>query len=278
MLDTIGLEPFVKLDKDLKKAATTLTPNEARYLVDAYYQVQGYRIRFGNQIRALSESGEPHDLIRWMYANTEGLEKNIQSALDKYSKSNVVGTWARSIIGIGPVLAAGLLAHIDITKAPTAGHLWSYAGMNPEASWDKGQKRPWNADLKRLCWLIGESFVKVQANERDVYGKIYAERKKLEQEANEAGKYAEQAAAELQKKHYSKDTEAYKYYSIGKLPPAHIHARAKRYAVKLFLAHVQHVWYEVEYGTPPPKPYALTHLDHAHMIEPPGWPMENKER
>src|SRR5258707_6949760 len=88
MLDTVGLEPFVKLDKDLKKAATTLTPNEARYLVDAYYQVQGYRIRFGNQIRALSESGEPHDLIRWMLTNAEGLENNIQRALDSYSKSN----------------------------------------------------------------------------------------------------------------------------------------------------------------------------------------------
>ncbi len=273
MLDTVGLEPFVKLDKDLKKAATTLTPNEARYLVDAYYQVQGYRIRFGNQIRALSESGEPHDLIRWMYANTDGLEKNIQSALDKYSKSNVVGKWARSIIGIGPVLAAGLLAHIDITKAPTVGHIWSFAGLNPNANWEKGQKRPWNADLKVICWKIGESFVKFQNNERDVYGKLYVARKQQEQERNEAGAFADQAALLVKK--VGKDTEAYKAYAQGKLPPAHINERAKRYAVKLFLSHLHWVWYETEYGTLPPKPYVLEHMGHVDLLKPPNWPMED---
>ena len=272
MLDAIELEPFVRLDKDLKKAATTLTPDEARYLVDAYYQIQGYRIRFGNQIRALSESGEPHDLIRWMYSNTEGLEKNIQSALDKYSKSNVVGKWARSIIGIGPVLAAGLLAHIDITKAPTVGHIWSFAGLNPNASWEKGQKRPWNAELKVICWKIGESFVKVQNNERDVYGKLYVARKAQEQERNAAGAFAEQAALLVKK--VGKETEAYKAYSQGKLPPAHINERAKRYAVKMFLSHLHWVWYETEYGTLPPKPFVIEHMGHTDLLKPPNWPME----
>lgn len=37
MLDELTvLEPFVKLDKDLKNAAATLSPSEARYLVDSY--------------------------------------------------------------------------------------------------------------------------------------------------------------------------------------------------------------------------------------------------
>jgi len=273
MLDTVGLEPFVKLDKDLRTAAQVLSSGEARFMVDAYYQVQGYRIRFGNQIRALSESGEPHDLIRWMYSNTEGLEKNIQSALDKYSKSNVVGKWARSIIGIGPVLAAGLLAHIDITKAPTVGHIWSFAGLNPNASWEKGQKRPWNAELKVICWKIGESFVKVQNNERDVYGKLYVARKAQEQERNEVGAFAEQAAALVKK--VGKETEAYKAYAQGKLPPAHINERAKRYAVKMFLSHLHWVWYETEYGTLPPKPFVIEHMGHVDLLKPPNWPMED---
>jgi len=273
MLDTVQLEPFVKLDKDLKHAAQTLSADEARYLVDAYYQIQNYRIRFGNQIRALSESGEPHDLIRWMHTNAEGLENNIQRALDSYSKSNVVGKWARSIVGIGPVLAAGLLAHIDITKAPTVGHIWSFAGLNPNANWEKGQKRPWNAELKVICWKIGESFVKVQNNERDVYGKLYVARKQVEQERNEAGEFADQAAALVKK--VGKDTEAYKAYSQGKLPPAHINQRAKRYAVKLFLSHLHWVWYETEYGTLPPKPYVIEHGGHVDLLTPPNWPMED---
>ncbi len=36
-----------------------------------------------------------------------------------------------------------------------------------------------------------------------------------------------------------KSTEAYGHYSTGHLPPAPIDARARRWTVKLFLAHIQ---------------------------------------
>ena len=58
------------------------------------------------------------------------------------------------------------------------------------------------------------------------------------------------------------------------LPPAHIHARAKRYAVKLFLSHWHHVAYMIEYdGQEPPKPYILNQDGHTHFLAPPNWPM-----
>jgi Transposase IS116/IS110/IS902 family len=277
-LQPAQLEPFTKLDKDLKTAATTLTAHEARFLVDSYYSIQGYRIRFGNQIRAMSESGEPHELTRWMYANVEGLESNVKKALDTYSKAQTVGQWARSIPGIGPVIASGLLAHIDITKAPTSGHIWSFAGLAVGQVWEKGQKRPWNADLKKLCYLLGESFVKVQNRPNDIYGHVFADRKKLEQEANGYLFYAEQAADTLKARRIGKDTDAYKAYAQGILPPAHIHARARRYAVKLFLAHLHDVWYEVHYKEKPPRPYIIEHLGHVHFISPPNWPMKDSEQ
>jgi hypothetical protein len=181
--------------------------------------------------------------------------------------------WARSIVGIGPVISAGLLAHIDITKAPTVGHIWRYAGLDPTQSWEKGQKRPWNARLKTLCWKIGESFVKVSGNEKDIYGKVYKERKEIETARNEKLEFSEQAIAILGKKRFGADTQAKKFYEQQMLPPAHIHARAKRYAVKLFLSHLHHVWWEVQTGEKPPKPYVLTHMGHAHYIAPPNWPM-----
>jgi hypothetical protein len=43
----------------------------------------------------------------------------------------------------------------------------------------------------RLCFLIGESFVKVSNNERDVYGKVYRARKEREVTRNAAGDYAD---------------------------------------------------------------------------------------
>ena len=137
----------------------------------------------------------------------------------------------------------------------------------------EGEKRPWNGSLKRLCWLIGESFTKVSNNENDVYGKVYRERKELEVSRNEAGLFADQAAASLAKKNWRADTATRKHYESGKLPPARIHLRAQRYAVKLFLSHLHHVMFWLEFGEQPPKPYILTRPEHVHFIAPPNWPM-----
>src|SRR3990167_8778391 len=186
------LNPITRLSRDLKEAAATLSPDEARYLVDAYYQIQEYRKAASNQVRSLVEAKEPHAVILWLAEQNESLEGQIKRALDRWSDANAVGQWAKSIVGIGPVISAGLLAHIDIAKAPTVGHIWRFAGLDPTVSWDKGQKRPWNASLKTLCWKIGESFVKVSNMEKDVYGKVYQQRKELEAVNNDAGKFGEQ--------------------------------------------------------------------------------------
>lgn len=271
----IDMEPVQRLTRDLKQAAVTLSADEARYLVDYYYTMQGDRIRSAHQGRTLEEAGEPHDVVSWLGTNTGILEQQVKRALDAYTDSLVVGRWAKSITGIGPIIAAGLSAHIDITKAPTVGHIWRFAGLDPTVRWEKKTKRPWNASLKTLTWKIGESFVKVSGNDADVYGKLYLKRKIVEVERNAAGLFAEQAEAKLATTKIGKDTEARKHYEAGHLPPGHLHARAKRWAVKLFLAHWHHVAHEAHYGMPPVKPYILTEAGgHAHFIAPPNWPME----
>jgi hypothetical protein len=197
------------------------------------------------------------------------LENQIKRALEKYAKSIVVGNWALAQKGIGPIITAGLLAHIDIERAPTVGHIWRFAGLDPTQSWEKGKKRPWNASLKTLCWKIGESFVKVSNKDDAFYGELYKVRKELETKRNERNEFSEQATKKLQTTKIGKDTDAYKYYSRGQLPPAHIHARAKRYAVKMFLSHFHDVWYRDFFKTAPPKPFAIDHLGHAHYLPPP---------
>lgn len=256
------------LRRDLKMAAKTLSSQEARYLVDMYYLMQEDRKRTHNQVRAME--GEPTAVIAWLADNCRRMENWVKGALDAYSANHPVGEWARSIHGIGPVIAAGLLAHIDITRAPTAGHIWSFAGLVPGQKWEKGERRPFNAALKTLCWKIGESFVKVSGNEKAFYGQIYLQRKALEVQRNEAGAFEEQAAEKLKKFRIGKDTDAYKHYSNGRLPPAHLHSRAKRYAVKLFLAHYHETAYREQHGKAPPNPYPVAHLDHAHIISAPS--------
>ena len=255
---------------DATAAAAELGPQEARFLVDMYYIVQNDRIRAGNQFQAITRADEPAFFEGWLRESMESVEVSIQKILDAYSISHPVGKWMRGICGIGPVIASGFLAHIDITQAPTVGHIWRFAGLDPTVEWGKGEKRPWNASLKTLCWKLGESFVKVSNNDSDFYGKIYASRKAEEIVKNDAGAFAEQAKAKLERGKFSRDTKAKAAYESGKLPPGHVHARAKRYAVKLFLAHLHHVWYVHHYGKQPPLPYAIAQLGHAHMIEPPG--------
>jgi len=262
-------EAIQKLSRDLRAAARDLGVREARYFVNTYYDLQDYRIASANQQRKLLEGKEPSEFMGWLNTNLEVLESQIKGMLDKWSSNQPMGVWARNVCGIGPVISSGLLANIDITKAPTVGHIWRFAGLDPTVKWVKGEKRPWNASLKRLCWLAGESFVKVSANPRDIYGKVYLERKEYERGRNERGELAEQArerVASAKARRVKLDPGLVELLESGKLPAAALHARSKRYAVKLFLSHWWEEAYRQHYETAPPLPYPISHLGHVHKI------------
>jgi hypothetical protein len=259
-------EPLNRLTRDLIKATTTMSEQEARYLVDAYYLMQDDRKRAHNQVRAMT--AEPHTVIAWLATNSQTMENQIKRALEAYTDAKPVGVWMKSIYGIGPVIAAGMLAHIDITRSPTVGHIYSFAGIAgaDQKKWEKGKKRPFNADLRTLCWKVGQSFMKFHKEDACVYGHVYRAQKDVYVAHNEAGDYREAAARALVEKKYDKDTEAFAHYTAGHLPPAQIDARARRYATKRFLSHMHAVMYWNEYQQLPPNPYALDHLGHAHFV------------
>lgn len=287
----------IPLARDLRRAAATLSEAEVRFLVDSYYQMQENRKRSANQERALAESGEPHVVVGWLAEQGAVLERSIKGALDVWGRHNALASWARKTKGIGPVLAAGLAAHIDLSKAPVAGSVWRFAGLDPTQRWEKGKKRPWNASLKTLCWKIGESFVKVSGREGAFYGALWRERKAEEWRRNLAGELADEAARKLSETKIGKSTVSYRYYAglispsvvrpyveagvtvpelkptergdeVSMLPPAHIHARAKRWVVKLFLSHYYQHGREL-LGLPVAKPYAIEHLGHVRVIPSP---------
>lgn len=281
------LKAIDRMSRDERAAAATLGDAEARFLVDSYYIAQKNRMRGDSQIRALSALGEPADVLRYFTKQFRTVECQLRGALDRYSMGHPVGIWSRSIVGIGAVLGAGFLAYIDIDQAPTVGHIWRFAGLDPTVKWGKGKKRPWCASLKVLCWHAGESFVKFHNHEDDVYGKLYVERKARELARNAEGKFHAQAVErckELDRLGKTK-SEAYKWYAghysakgvfLGNgggqpmLPPGHLHERAKRWTVKLFLAHYHEVAYRHRFDKAPPLPYAIAFMPpHSHKIEPP---------
>ena len=296
----------VALSKELLKAGSKLKPSEGRFLVDRYYQLQDDRIKSEGQLRSLYKGKEwgnyiketlkhPVTILEWMHSINVQLEDEIKKALKKFAENNFMGKWAMEQCGVGPVLSAGLLVHLEIEQAPTVGHFWSYAGFNPKSEWKKGEKRPFNAKLKTLCFKIGESFVKVKGREQDIYGKIYEERKALEMSRNEQGLFAEQAK-EMAKKFKANKSASYSWYAgkvtaegykaflkkketnplakpdtvgegegIHMLPPGHIHARARRYAVKMLLSDWHEIAYQNHYKKERPLPFAVAQLGHAHV-------------
>lgn len=323
---------IARLSADVRTAARTMRPSEARYLVDQYYQRQAERTRSANQSRAAKMDGEASPVTDWINGQALQLEDRIRALLDEYSGHQPLGQACRANVGIGPVIAAGLLANIDMAHAPTTGHIWSFAGLDPRVLWlsaDNTKKelkrllgdhkdgdilaredivricehfrrrldtierfavtgkdgkcrplsfenvvksvarRPWNGRLKVLCWKIGESFVKVSGKEEAFYGRLYSEYKAEEQARNAKGEFAQQAADKLERFNIGNGTDAYKAYSQGILPPAHIHSRAKRRVVKLFLSHYHEVATWVLFNRRAPKPWVLEHGGHTHYIAPP---------
>jgi hypothetical protein len=129
-------------------------------------------------------------------------------------------------------------------------------------------KLPYNGRLKTLCWKMGESFVKVANKEGATYGAFYAQCKAEEVRKNEAGELKAQAAHELATKTFKKEDSVTKQRLLaGMLSDAHLHSRAKRKTVKLFLSHYWTVGRQAR-GLPIREPYAKIILGHDGIIEP----------
>lgn len=265
--------PLDRLRRDVRAIAGDLGREEVSGLVDLYYRLQEHRIALGNQSTALAKAEPPRPtaLLDHFHAQLATLERQVTSALEVWTDADPSAAWAKSQVGIGPILAAGCCAYIDVEKARTAGAVWGFFGQDPTAVWERGGRRPWCAEAKVLAWKVGDSFVKSSGREAAFYGRIYQERKKYEVERDERGGNAETARRTLEDRKI-KDPETRRVYESGHLPKGRLDLRARRYATKLFLAHLHEVMFEEHFGEPVPKPYPIAHLGHVGRIDPPGKP------
>jgi len=253
-----------KPGKEVVLEAAKLSNAEARFLVSNYYDAQEARKREDMQLRHLGENPEQASvkLLQWTADSNAVIEKAVLSALGKFAKASAVGRWMLAQHGVGPVIAAGLLAHIDIEQAPTVGHIWRFAGLDPTRKWEKGQKRPYNAALKQLTYHIGECFKRSSGSADSIYGRLYQQRKEYVVAKNERGDNAERA-----KTFRTNSKEVRAVLATGKLPAGNLDRQAANYAAKIFLSHVHAIMYFDRYGKPPAKPFAIAIMGHAHEIE-----------
>lgn len=263
----VWLEP---LRRDLRQAASLLSLDEIRFLVDVYYDIQKLRIGSGHQKRTLSEDAKPPALLGWVADSMNQIEHEIRLGLDRWTSADRTAAWAKSIHGIGPVIAAGLRSYVDVKIATNPSKVWRFFGLDPTVRWGKGEKRPYCAGGKVLAWKIGESFVRLRGFDGDVYGKVYEARKKLELERDERGDFAAQAAETLSARKI-RDPATRRVYESGHLPAGRLDLRARRVAIKLFLSHYWAVAYEVEFGRRAPRAWSIEHGGHTGLIDPPNW-------
>lgn len=256
-----------RLDREVVLQAEKLTNPEARFLVANYYQAQEMRKRADMQIRHLGDKEMP-TLLQYTADAFAVIESNVQKGLQNYAESTRLGEWCLSHDGIGPVITAGLLAHLDIEKAPTVGHFWRYAGLDPTNKWEKGQKRPWNSELRQICWHLGQCAKRISYKEDAFYGQLYRERKELLVGRNEAGHNAERA-----KVFFTKSADVKKTLAEGKLPANNIDSQACNFVAKIFLSHLHALMFWDKYDQAPPRPFAIAILGHAHEVRIPNTDM-----
>jgi hypothetical protein len=254
-----------KPGKEQLLTAGKLTAPEIRFAVANYYDAQDARKRSDMQLRHLGDKPLNSLLTFAANANAE-IENTVKRTLRAVAEAHPVGRWMMAQVGIGEIIAAGLLAHIDINQAPTVGHIWAFAGLLPKdvRPWNKGEKRPYNAALKQICYHLGECVKRTHNHPDSVYGAIYRERKAYLVAKNERGGFAERA-----KTFVTRSADVKKTLAEGKLPAGNLDRQACNYAAKIFLSHFHALLYWHTFGKAPPKPFAITQLGHAHEIKVP---------
>ena len=175
--------------------------------------------------------------------------------------------WIESIDGVGPGSLVAIIGNTgNLWNYPTVQKLWKRMGLAVAtdgrrqrnikgASEEERLTNGYSAQRRSAVWNIGTSlmFAQTERKEKDkvtkevtgikkqagLYRTIYDNRRAYEEAKNEAGDYAPLARAILASSTFGKTTEAYKAYSQGKLPKAHLKARAQRYMEKEF---VKQLW------------------------------------
>lgn len=220
-----------------------------RVVKDVRQAVQKQRIRVSNQLSALERNVDQATekdrkmLEAWLEV-FEDIESRANRDLSRAVKGAGMPIYNRlvDIKGIGDIMAARILAEIDIVRADTVSSLWKYAGygVNADGKRDrpvKGQKLGYNKELKIVIRLAVESFIK----SRSPYASLYY-------------------------------TEKEKWMAREGITKMHAHNAAIGKVAKVFLAHLWHVWRVVD-GLPIRSVFAIEKMGHTHYIRPEefGW-------
>lgn len=254
-------------------------------LVDATLAIEKVRVR--TQVRQshlkLQGRDDPKtDELLTLLQNTEGV---VDGWVATAIKSHPAYGWFSKVKGIGKENIGKVVGQIDIEKADTISALWKFAGYAPDNGHamkrTKGEKLPYNSQLRSMCWRLGGSLLKASGKFYDYY---------LEQKTRYQNRYLNEGykiiptpqgnwvcqscgASWKNKKEITACCEnqvivkAFKEEPPGVIYEGHVHNMALRKMIKLFLACLWLTWREAV-KLPVTKPYAIEQLGHSSYIQP----------
>ena len=228
-----------------------MTDTMLRTLVDLRdRQIQKARIQFGNRLGAIERGADEGDdrqrnVLERYHKRFEDIEAELDADIAEAVAEHPIYEQMVAVKGIGPGLAAKLIAMIDIERAPTISSLWRFAGyavINGERERPtKGEKLHYNSRLKTTCYLVATAFLRANSPYRRVYDEAKA--------------------------HYETNQPDW--------TKGHRHNAANRKMIKVFLSHLWLRWRQLE-GLPVSNPYAHDIMKHGSLYTPEefGWGSE----
>lgn len=255
-----------------------MNPEILRPLIDLRDRtVQKNRIAFQHRVTAVEQGRDTvdpvtHDLLIRYRDRFVDLEEELDKDIIEIAREIPIIEEMVEVKGVGFMLAAKLVAMIDIERCKTVSSLWRFSGFGvvpfcpkcekyldiqlercPECDSEvirraerlrKGEKAHYNTRLKTYCWQVGTSFLKSGSSYRDIYDKAREQYDKREDWTD-----------------------------------LHRHRAAMRKMIKVFLQHFWLRWRTLE-GLPTSEPFIIGKDGHSTYIsgERFGWPSPEKAK
>lgn len=282
-------------DENQPSETSETSPEYVTILARTFFAIQKQRImatsRIGAQVRQgrLTER-EAGILIEHVDKQLRDVEAGIKKDMAAALKNIPIYTqWFDKVKGAGVIISGGMIGEIaDISRFEHISNLWSWAGVGMHDGvadrLTKGQKATWNPHMKVLCWKLGQSLVMTGGWFRDRYDEFKREEIRnnvpwivpVDKKVMKGLKFVDYVGhseylykirpANITddniKKIIDECNRIGETHVTVKRIDAHVDNRARRKAVKLFLALMTIKWREIE-GLPVELPYSGQILGHA---------------
>ncbi len=264
--------------------AKILTPSkpveditELKALVSLYYDVQKFRLRGNNRLKALERGDSSSESLKLPISQLKSIEDGIAKEISKAVEDEPIADWLMSQRGIGSTLAAALIASGLDPEIDKPSAWWRYAGVGVVDGKNqrrrRGEKRSYNGFLRRTLYVMISSFLKSHnaddPNKFSFYADLYYQ---FKSESERQRPELSSTPCPSCKKKDETDEDCEKCEGTGEVGLAiHHHSRAIMLTERVFLTHLQAKWREALNMTPPRFPYIIEKEPGVHkMIEAPG--------